>query len=231
MMGTKIRSFTPLPPEISLEDLVAEDHFYRRLQARLDLSFVRELVRPLYAGAAGLLLTLLSSSKPSQHNTPIEVTPLAVETVRVTDPTHPFHGLELPLVGVTRKAGLGAVCVVWIRRGVERVIPVGATDLAEEFLEVPSPCRLSVDSAEALLAVVASFWQAPPEEAHAAETGTTHDATHPAVRDSPASGPAPGDGGSHHGSLLPGGSVEDAGRSGVGSAAQNVDVRPEGGRG
>ena len=49
MMGTKIRSFSPLPYELSLEDLVPHDHFYRRLQARLDLSFVRELVAPLYA--------------------------------------------------------------------------------------------------------------------------------------------------------------------------------------
>jgi transposase len=50
MMGTKIRSFSPLPYDLSLEDLVPRDHFYRRLQARLDLSFVRELVAPLYAG-------------------------------------------------------------------------------------------------------------------------------------------------------------------------------------
>src|SRR5918997_6721050 len=49
MMGTKIRSFTPLPRDISLEELVPKDHFYRRLEARLDLSFVRELVGPLYA--------------------------------------------------------------------------------------------------------------------------------------------------------------------------------------
>jgi transposase len=49
MMGTKIRSFTPLPRDLSLEDLVPDDHFYRRLQATLDLSFVRELVAPLYA--------------------------------------------------------------------------------------------------------------------------------------------------------------------------------------
>jgi transposase len=49
MMGAKIRSFTPLPRDISLEELVPKDHFYRRLQARLDLSFVRELVGPLYA--------------------------------------------------------------------------------------------------------------------------------------------------------------------------------------
>jgi transposase len=48
-MGTKVRSFSPLPHDISLEDLVPEDNFYRRLEARLDLSFVRELVAPLYA--------------------------------------------------------------------------------------------------------------------------------------------------------------------------------------
>ena len=50
MMGTKIRSFSRLPRDVSLEELVPEDHFYRRLQATLDLSFVRELVAPLYAG-------------------------------------------------------------------------------------------------------------------------------------------------------------------------------------
>jgi transposase len=50
MMGTKIRSFSPLPNDLSLEDLVPQEHFYRRLEARLDLSFVRELVAPLYAG-------------------------------------------------------------------------------------------------------------------------------------------------------------------------------------
>lgn len=49
MMGTKIRDFAPLP-ELSLEELVPKNHFYRRLEERLDLSFVRYLVQPLYAG-------------------------------------------------------------------------------------------------------------------------------------------------------------------------------------
>jgi transposase len=49
MMGTKIRSFTSLPHDVSIEDLVPEDHFYRRLERTLNLSFVRELVGPLYA--------------------------------------------------------------------------------------------------------------------------------------------------------------------------------------
>ena len=48
-MGIKERRFDPLPQGISLEDLVTKDNFYRRLEATLDLSFVRELVRPLYA--------------------------------------------------------------------------------------------------------------------------------------------------------------------------------------
>jgi hypothetical protein len=36
MMGTKIRSFAPLPKDVSLEDLLPEENFYPRLQAPLD---------------------------------------------------------------------------------------------------------------------------------------------------------------------------------------------------
>ncbi len=49
MMGIKQRLFDPLPRQVSLEELVPKDNFYRHLEATLDLSFVRELVRPLYA--------------------------------------------------------------------------------------------------------------------------------------------------------------------------------------
>ena len=44
MMGIKERNFHPLPEDTSLEELVPKDNFYRRLQERLDLSFVREMV-------------------------------------------------------------------------------------------------------------------------------------------------------------------------------------------
>jgi hypothetical protein len=37
-MGTKERNFQPLPEDISLEDLVPEENFFRRLQHKLDLS-------------------------------------------------------------------------------------------------------------------------------------------------------------------------------------------------
>jgi transposase len=50
MMGIKEREFRRLPDDLSLEVLVPTDNFYRRLEERIDLSFVRGLVSPLYAG-------------------------------------------------------------------------------------------------------------------------------------------------------------------------------------
>jgi transposase len=47
MMGTKERAFAPLC-NLSLETLVPGDHFYRHLEAKLDLGFVRDLVRGTY---------------------------------------------------------------------------------------------------------------------------------------------------------------------------------------
>src|SRR5215212_11078626 len=51
MMGTKIRTFAPLPREVSLEDLVPKDNFYRHLDRKVDLSFVRDLVEDCYASS------------------------------------------------------------------------------------------------------------------------------------------------------------------------------------
>ena len=49
MMGIKEREFRPLPGNLSLQELVPKDNFYRRLEERIDLSFVRELVVDRYA--------------------------------------------------------------------------------------------------------------------------------------------------------------------------------------
>ena len=49
MMGTKQRNFAPLV-NVSLEELVPQDHFYRHMERTLDLSFVREFVHETYAG-------------------------------------------------------------------------------------------------------------------------------------------------------------------------------------
>lgn len=46
MLAEKERDFQP--HLVNLETLVPEDNFYRQLEAKLDLSFVRDLVRPFY---------------------------------------------------------------------------------------------------------------------------------------------------------------------------------------
>ncbi len=48
MMGNKERSFQPLL-DVTLEDLITKDHFYRHLDRSLDLLFVRDLVKDCYS--------------------------------------------------------------------------------------------------------------------------------------------------------------------------------------
>jgi hypothetical protein len=109
--------------------------------------------------------------KPSHQNTPLGLTALCNKTVTVTDPTHPFYGLTLPLVGVTVKKRLGRVAVVWLHPGIERVIPVAATNLTENNSR-PSPCCLSYAGIQALLAVVASLVTNYQEDVHVQRSGT-----------------------------------------------------------
>lgn len=47
MMGIKNRDFKP-QAHVCLEDLVPHRHFYREVETKLDLTFVRELVRDFY---------------------------------------------------------------------------------------------------------------------------------------------------------------------------------------
>ncbi len=47
-MGIKVRLFGTLD-NVSLDDLVLKDHFYRQTERTLDLSFVRDLVKYCYA--------------------------------------------------------------------------------------------------------------------------------------------------------------------------------------
>jgi transposase len=48
MLGNKVKCFTPLT-NVSLETLVPHNNFYRKLEATVDLLFVRELVKHLYS--------------------------------------------------------------------------------------------------------------------------------------------------------------------------------------
>ncbi len=53
MMGSKERHFRPLI-NVTLEELVPQDHFYRHLERSLDLSFVYAFVKETYAGKYSL---------------------------------------------------------------------------------------------------------------------------------------------------------------------------------
>ncbi len=48
MLGTKERAFAPLPA-VTLDALAPTGHFYRQLEAKLALAYVRDLVRDRYA--------------------------------------------------------------------------------------------------------------------------------------------------------------------------------------
>lgn len=48
MLGHKARDFRSLTA-LSLDDLVPEDNFYRRLDEHLDLSFIHDLVSAFYS--------------------------------------------------------------------------------------------------------------------------------------------------------------------------------------
>jgi hypothetical protein len=126
---------------------------------------------------------------PSQDNTLLgtsfKLSDPAIGTVEVIDPAHPLYAKTFPLFAVTRKQRVGKACIVWVRPGVESIVPLAATDLVEEPPRPPSPCRLSVDSARRLLAVVASITDACSPQAKDA-----HHA-HPTRRWSPLGGPMP----------------------------------------
>jgi hypothetical protein len=101
-----------------------------------------------------------------------------LDTVEIVDPTHPLYGKTLTLVGLTTRKNLGRVAIAWIHPGVERRIPLSATNFADTPTPPPSPRRLSVASVERLLAVVASFPDTGSEEEHGgnhpgAATGAT----------------------------------------------------------
>ena len=52
MLGRKTKNFKR-HTAVSLEDLVPEDNFYQHLEAALDLSFVRDLVRDCCSPSMG----------------------------------------------------------------------------------------------------------------------------------------------------------------------------------
>lgn len=99
------------------------------------------------------------------------------ETVTIVDPRHPLYGRTLLLVSIGTKAYLGQCCTVWIRPGVERCVPIGATDLAFDPHDV-SPIPLSLASLRQLLHVTRQVCRV--------EQGEGRDATIPTASSPPA---------------------------------------------
>lgn len=118
--------------------------------------------------------------KQVHQTTPLKLTALPTDTVEVTDPTHPLYGLTFPLIGVTTKQRLGRVCVVWLYPGVERIIPLTATSLADPLPGPAASCRLSVAGLEAFLAVVAQA-DSRQEKVHGDPGATRNAHTTPTV--------------------------------------------------
>src|SRR5215469_12080122 len=108
---------------------------------------------------------MLGRLNPCQQNTSLELTALPTDTVAITDPTHPLYGLSFPLIGITVKQRLGRVCLVWLHPGIERAIPVSATNLAGED-RVLSSCRLCIAGLQTLLHVLSSLVCPCQEDAH-----------------------------------------------------------------
>ncbi|MGO8946899.1 MAG: hypothetical protein ACLQUY_04390 [Ktedonobacterales bacterium] len=105
---------------------------------------------------------------------------MPTDVVTIIDPAHPLCGQTLPLIGVTNKQYIGRACVVWIQPGIERLVPLWATSLAE--VTAPAfPCRVSVAALRALLTVGAAMAQL--EVTEAAELEVPHE--HPEPEDNP----------------------------------------------
>jgi hypothetical protein len=99
-----------------------------------------------------------------RENTPQDITFLPKETVTVTDPRHPLFGRTLPMLGITNKQNLVPCCVVWIAAGIERMVPVAATDRAAEPPYI-FPAPLNVVAVQQLLAAFERITSRSVEEA------------------------------------------------------------------
>ncbi len=78
--------------------------------------------------------------KPNQVNTPIGRSLAAPEKVTIVDPRHPLCDQTFPLLHIKNQRQLIPSCLVRLPEGVERLVPVAATNLATTPLDVhPSP--------------------------------------------------------------------------------------------
>ncbi len=78
----------------------------------------------------------------------------ADELITVIDPRHPLCGQKLRLICIVNRPYLGRCCVAWLENGVERDVPIAATDRSPEFLTF-YPLPIDISSVERLLTTYA----------------------------------------------------------------------------
>src|SRR4030095_5231174 len=86
------------------------------------------------------LMRVCVNPYPNQITTPIGHRFSSDQTITVLDPRHPLCGQTLPLVAITHHTQLGRCWVVWLRRHVERLITVQATNWAFDPTDINRWC-------------------------------------------------------------------------------------------
>jgi len=94
--------------------------------------------------------------------------------VTVIDPRHPLYGQTFPLVYITNKPYSGRCCVLWLQEGMERNVPVGATDQSSEPITI-FPLPLNLSSVRKFLTtcerMISQLTEEPMEEKENGSTG------------------------------------------------------------
>ena len=110
---------------------------------------------------------LLRYSKHNQETTPIATLCSSEEMVTITDPRHPLYGRTFPLIHVTNRKYLGRCCVIRLQEGIERNVPIEATDHSPEPITI-FPLPLDISSMRQLLEIsermITQLMEEPIEE-------------------------------------------------------------------
>jgi hypothetical protein len=64
----------------------------------------------------------------SFENTPLGGTHSPEEVITIVDPQHPLFGQTFPLIAIIDNQSEGRSCVICLREGIERSVPIEATD-------------------------------------------------------------------------------------------------------
>ena len=76
----------------------------------------------------GYVARFLGEGGRDYETTPIQTMFSANETVTIIDPRHPLYDRTFPLLDIANRAHIGRACVIQLRDGLERIVPLAVTD-------------------------------------------------------------------------------------------------------